>query len=75
MSKLGSILSLSSLKELNKKIDPRNVNGGIFLGLNGIVIKSHGSADEIGVAAAINLAFQLEDTGFSKKLTAQFAKN
>ena len=75
MSKLGSILSLSSLKELNKKIDPRNVNGGIFLGLNGIVIKSHGSADEIGVAAAINLAFQLEDTGFSQKLTAQFAKN
>ena len=75
MAKLGSILSLSSLKQLNKKIDPRNVNGGIFLGLNGIVIKSHGSADDIGVTAAINLAFQLENTGFSQKITTQFSKN
>ena len=74
MSKLGSILSLASLKKLNQKIDPRNVNGGIFLGLNGVVIKSHGGADEIGVAAAINLAFQLEKTGFSQKLTTQFKK-
>ena len=75
LSRLGAIMSRSSLKKLNRKIDPRNVNGGIFLGLNGIVIKSHGSADEIGVAAAINLAFQLESTGFSNKLTEQFAKN
>jgi len=71
-SKLGAILSVSSLKQLNKKIDPRNVNGGIFLGLNGIVIKSHGSADSIGVAAAINLAHQLEMLGFSQKLTSKF---
>ncbi len=75
LSRLGAIMSLASLKKLNQKIDPRNVNGGIFLGLNGIVIKSHGGADEIGVAAAINLAFQLESTGFSQKLTKQFAKN
>ena len=74
LSRVGSILSLSSLKKLNQKIDPRNVNGGIFLGLNGIVIKSHGGADEIGVAAAINLAFQLENTGFSQKLTKEFSK-
>ncbi len=74
MAKLGSILCFSALNKLKQKIDPRNVNGGIFLGLNGIVIKSHGSADEIGVAAAINLAFQLENAGFSQKLTAQFAK-
>jgi glycerol-3-phosphate acyltransferase PlsX len=71
MSRLGSVLSLSSLKKLNQKIDPRNVNGGIFLGLNGIVIKSHGGADAIGVAAAINLAFRLESSGLSKKLMAE----
>ena len=75
MSKIGSILSISSLKKLNQRIDPRNVNGGIFLGLNGIVIKSHGGADEIGVAAAINLAFTLESSGLSEKLAAQFTKN
>ena len=73
MSKVGSILSLSSLKKLNQKIDPRNVNGGIFLGLNGIVIKSHGGADAIGVAAAIKLACQLAESGLSTKLTSQFS--
>ena len=72
LTKIGALFSISSLKKLNNKIDPRNVNGGIFLGLNGVVIKSHGGADEIGVAAAINLAFQLESSGFSEKLASKF---
>jgi hypothetical protein len=42
-----------------KRIDPRRVNGGVFLGLNGTVVKSHGSADATGVAAAIKLAARL----------------
>ena len=75
ISKVGSVLSAPSLKKLNQKIDPRNLNGGIFLGLNGIVIKSHGGADAIGVAAAINLACQLAETGLSTKLTNQFSQN
>jgi glycerol-3-phosphate acyltransferase PlsX len=74
MAKVGSFLSLSSLKKLNQRIDPRNVNGGIFLGLNGIVIKSHGGADAIGVAAAINLARQLAKSELSAKLSSQFSK-
>ena len=74
MSKVGAILSLSSLKKLNQRIDPRNVNGGIFLGLNGIVIKSHGGADATGVAAAINLASQLAKSELSNKLTSHFSK-
>ena len=72
VSKLGAMLSIGSLKQLNQRIDPRNVNGGIFLGLNGVVIKSHGGADAIGVAAAMKLANQLEILGFSQKLSAQF---
>mgnify|MGYP001166437579 CR=1 FL=1 len=72
IAKIGGLFSMSALRKLNKKIDPRNVNGGIFLGLNGVVIKSHGGADEIGIAAAINLAFQLESTGFAKKLSSKF---
>ncbi len=72
LARIGALFSLSALKKLNEKIDPRNVNGGIFLGLNGVVIKSHGGADEIGVAAAINLAFQLESSGFSAKLASKF---
>jgi len=58
---------------LRKKIDPRRVNGGVFLGLNGTVVKSHGSADATGVAAAIKLAAQLSDSQFNDKLAARVA--
>ena len=51
----------------------RGVNGGVFLGLNGTVIKSHGSADATGVAAALSLAYQLGRSGFSERLAARVA--
>jgi glycerol-3-phosphate acyltransferase PlsX len=73
MSRLASVLALSSLKRLKKRVDPRRSNGGVFLGLNGTVVKSHGSADATGVSAAIKLAFQLAETGFSEKLAARVA--
>jgi glycerol-3-phosphate acyltransferase PlsX len=69
----AALLALTSLRRLKKKIDPRRVNGGVFLGLNGTVIKSHGSADETGVAAAVALAAQLGRSGFSDKLAARVA--
>ena len=40
-------------------MDPRKVNGGVFLGLNGIVVKSHGGTDAQGFAAAIELAYDM----------------
>ncbi len=70
-SRIGAIFALSSLRRLKKRIDPRRVNGGVFLGLNGTVIKSHGSADATGVAAAIKLAFELSKGKFSKKLVSK----
>ncbi len=73
MPKLGALLALGSLKRLQRRIDPRQVNGGVFLGLNGTVVKSHGSADETGVAAAIGLAIQLARTGFVQRLAARVA--
>ncbi|QBF31583.1 phosphate acyltransferase PlsX [Thalassococcus sp. S3] len=73
LSRLASILALTSLRRLQKRIDPRRVNGGVFLGLNGTVVKSHGSADAIGVSAAVKLAFQLAQSGFSEKLAARVA--
>ena len=72
-SRIAALLALTSLRRLKKKIDPRRVNGGIFLGLNGTVIKSHGSADETSVAAAVALAAQLGRSGFSDKLAARVA--
>ena len=64
---------MSSLRGLQRRIDPRRVNGGVFLGLNGTVIKSHGSADATGVAAAVTLAHQLSGAGFVDRLAARVA--
>lgn len=73
LAKVAAIFASASLKRLKNRIDPRRVNGGVFLGLNGTVIKSHGSADAIGVSAAIKLAFTLAQNGFSEKLAARVA--
>ena len=73
LSRLASFLAVTSLRRLRKRIDPRRVNGGVFLGLNGTVVKSHGSADATGVAAAIKLAVQLSENNFSEKIAARVA--
>lgn len=75
LSRIAALLAVTSLRRLGKRIDPRRVNGGVFLGLNGTVVKSHGSADATGVAAALKLAFQLADTGFNERLAARVASS
>jgi glycerol-3-phosphate acyltransferase PlsX len=73
LSRMAALLALTSLRRLQKRIDPRRVNGGVFLGLNGTVIKSHGSADATGVAAAIKLAYRLGQAGFTERIAARIA--
>ena len=73
LSRLGALFALTSLRRLSKRIDPRRVNGGVFLGLNGTVIKSHGSADATGFSAAIKLAFRLAENKFGDRLAARVA--
>ncbi|MEM8538730.1 MAG: phosphate acyltransferase PlsX [Pseudomonadota bacterium] len=73
LSMFGALLARGSLSRLRKRIDPRRVNGGVFLGLNQTVVKSHGSADATGIAAALNLAYRLAQSGFSDKLAARVA--
>jgi len=75
LSRLAALLALPSLARLSKKIDPRRVNGGVFLGLNGTVVKSHGGADATGVSAAVKLAFRLAQQGFAEKLAARVASS
>jgi len=58
-SKMGFLLSKPALHLLRVHLDPNNHNGAVFLGLNGIVVKSHGSAEEKGVANAIAVAAKL----------------
>lgn len=73
LSRIAALLALTSLRRLQKRIDPRRVNGGVFLGLRGTVVKSHGSADATGVSAAIKLAYELAASGFSDRLAARVA--
>ncbi len=74
LSRFAALLALNSLKRLQRRIDPRRVNGGVFLGLNGTVVKSHGSADATGISAAIRLACQLARSGFVERLAARVAE-
>ncbi|MEM1234618.1 MAG: phosphate acyltransferase, partial [Pseudomonadota bacterium] len=74
LSRLAALMAYTSLNRLKKRIDPRRVNGGVFLGLNGTVVKSHGGADATGVAAAVKLAYQLSKSSFGERLAARVAQ-
>ncbi|MBI1328169.1 MAG: phosphate acyltransferase PlsX [Alphaproteobacteria bacterium] len=73
MAKLGALFALGALRKMQKALDPRLYNGGMFLGLNGICVKSHGGMDEIGFANAICYAYDLVKSDFNKKVTEQMA--
>ncbi|MBB3998613.1 phosphate acyltransferase PlsX [Aureimonas pseudogalii] len=70
MAKLGYFFAKSAFDRLRDKMDPRKVNGGVFLGLNGVVIKSHGSSDAEGTAAAIDVAYAMAANGLLAKIEA-----
>jgi phosphate acyltransferase len=59
MSKIGYFLARHAFAALKAKMDPRNVNGGVFLGLNGVVIKSHGGSDAVGTAHAVEIGYAM----------------
>ncbi|NKF22484.1 phosphate acyltransferase PlsX [Solimonas marina] len=58
LTKLAALAAMPALKALGKRMDPRNYNGASFVGVNGIVIKSHGSADAPAFVAAIRAALR-----------------
>jgi glycerol-3-phosphate acyltransferase PlsX len=58
-SRLGYLLARNAFSTLREKMDPRKSNGAVFLGLNGIVIKSHGGTDPIGFASAIDVGYDM----------------
>ena len=59
VSKLGYILSKPALNRFKTRIDPRKYNGAVLLGLNGIIVKSHGGTDAFGFSNAISVAISL----------------
>lgn len=58
-ARIGYFFARQAFKTLKDKMDPRKVNGGVFLGLNGVVIKSHGGTDAEGFAAAVDLGYDM----------------
>jgi glycerol-3-phosphate acyltransferase PlsX len=68
MSKLGYLLARGAFQILKDKLDPRKSNGGVFLGLNGVVIKSHGSTDAEGFAAAVDLGYDVVEHDLMEKI-------
>ena len=59
MAKIGYLFAKKAFDALKEKMDPRKVNGGVFLGLEGVVIKSHGGTDALGFASAIDIAYDM----------------
>ena len=74
LSKLMGLLAKPVFNRLKRRIDPRRVNGGVFLGLGGAVVKSHGGADATGVASAVLLAARMAQAGFAHKVAAHTAR-
>jgi glycerol-3-phosphate acyltransferase PlsX len=74
LSKLGYLLARDAFRILRDKMDPRASNGGVFLGLNGIVIKSHGGTDAMGFASAVDLAMDMARNDLVAKIATDLDK-
>jgi len=73
-SKAGFLLSKPALHLLKVHLDPNNHNGAVFLGLNGVVVKSHGGADEKGIANAVHVAARLIEEDLSARIAEDIAR-
>lgn len=72
-SKLGFLISKPAMHLLKHHLDPNNHNGAVFLGLNGVVVKSHGNADKKGVANAVHVAARLLEEDITRRIAADMA--
>jgi glycerol-3-phosphate acyltransferase PlsX len=73
LAKLGYLLAKSALKKVRLRTDPRRYNGAMFVGLNGIVVKSHGGTDALGFANAIGVAIDMVTHGLNDKIRKELA--
>ncbi len=71
---IGQLFSRRAMNKLKVRIDPRRYNGAIMLGLNGIVIKSHGGTDAFGLANAIGVGVDLIHNGCIPRMREDFDK-
>lgn len=72
-SKFGFLISRPATELMRHHLDPDNHNGAVFLGLNGVVVKSHGGASPKGVANAVGVAAKLVDANITQRITEDLA--
>ena len=72
-NRLSYLLARPALRRVRRRLDPRLHNGAVFLGLNGIAVKSHGGTDKVGYANAIKVAIDLVDQGFLPEVSESIA--
>jgi glycerol-3-phosphate acyltransferase PlsX len=73
-SKIGFLISRPATELLRHHLDPNNHNGAVFLGLNGLVVKSHGGATDVGVAHALGVAAKLVRDDLARRITDDLAR-
>ncbi|MGE0426143.1 MAG: phosphate acyltransferase PlsX [Reyranellaceae bacterium] len=74
LAKLGYVLASGAWNKLRKRVDPRRYNGGVFLGVNGVCVKSHGGTDALGFAYAIGVAVDLVKYNLNDKIVGDLKK-
>lgn len=74
LNRLGGWIASGAFRNLKNLMDPNRINGGVFLGLNGIVVKSHGAADSVGFASALDLAASLAGGEFSGRISESLSR-
>jgi glycerol-3-phosphate acyltransferase PlsX len=72
--RIGALIASGALSALRRRLDPRAANGGIFLGLGGVVVKSHGGTDAIGFAAALDMAISMARADINTRIRADRAR-
>jgi len=73
-SKFGFLISRPATELLKHHLDPNNHNGAVFLGLNGVVVKSHGSASAVGVANAVAVTARLLEADITDRIAADLSR-
>jgi glycerol-3-phosphate acyltransferase PlsX len=73
-AKIGYLFARNAFAAVKDKMDPRKVNGGVFLGLNGVVIKSHGATDAEGFSAAVDMGYDMVRRDLRAKLSEMLAR-
>jgi len=69
LGQIGAFIASGALNTLRRRLDPRAANGGIFLGLGGVVVKSHGGTDAIGFASALDMAISMAKADINSRIT------